>query len=131
MLWDVPHPVEAPYPIYHLALRTEWDAAQAAGTYQRSTLGRSLEEVGFIHASFAGQVQATADLIYRGWSDVVLLRIDPARLTAEVRIEGASPESERFPHIYGPVPNDAVSRVDHVPLGTDGRLLVEDLLAEP
>lgn len=125
----MPDPAEPPRPIYHLALRAEWEAAGTAGEYRRSTLGRSLEDVGFIHASFAGQVQGTADLLYRGQTDVVLLTVDPARLAAPVRVEGHGPEAERFPHIYGPIPLAAVVRVDPVPVEPDGRLRIEAVLA--
>ena len=37
--------------LYHLALRPEWQVARADGVYRRSTRGRSLESVGFIHLS--------------------------------------------------------------------------------
>lgn len=92
--------------IHHLALRREWEAAVAAGgPYDRSTLGVALHEQGFIHCSFEAQVRATAELIYPGRSDVVVLTIDPARLDADVRIESG------FPHVYGPLPLDAMVAV--------------------
>jgi uncharacterized protein (DUF952 family) len=96
--------------IYHLALRDEWAAAVAAGgPYQRSTVGRSLEEEGFIHCSFAEQVDDTAARYYAGRDDVVLLTIDPKHLDAEVIVE------DGFPHIYGPLPHDAVVSVQAWP----------------
>ena len=94
--------------MYHLALRPEWEAARADGSYRRSTLGASLEDVGFIHCSFDHQVQTIADAVYRGRADVVLLEIDPARLDAEVRVEPA--HGDEYPHIYGPLPVQAVVR---------------------
>jgi uncharacterized protein (DUF952 family) len=93
--------------IYHLALRDEWDAAVSAGQpYRRSTVGRSLDEEGFIHCSFADQVEDTASRYYAGRDDVVLLTIDPDQLEAEVVVEGG------FPHIYGPLPHHAVISVE-------------------
>lgn len=78
-----------PTRIYHLALRGEWLETLDAGTgYRRSTLGLSLADVGFIHCSFADQVQAIADAVYRGRSDVVLLEIDPALLDSSNRRGG-------------------------------------------
>ena len=91
-------------------------AAERAGDYRRSTVEKSLDEEGFIHCSFAAQVQATADRYYRGRRDVVLLTIDPSLLQVEVRVENL------FPHIYGPLPIDAVIRVQAVPVDSDGRL---------
>jgi len=120
-----------PSPLFHLALRDDWQAASAnGGAYERSTIGRSLLDEGFIHCSFADQVQATADRYYGGRDDVVLLTIDRARLAAPVRVE-AVPGGERFPHLYGPLPVDAVSRVVPVPIGSDGRLDLGPLLATP
>ncbi len=110
-------------PIYHLARRTPWDAAVAAGTpYTRSTVDSSLEEEGFIHCSFPDQVQGVADRFYWGLNDIVLLTIDTAKLPAEVRTENG------YPHIYGPLPVDAVVAVVPVECGDEGRLLVDDLL---
>jgi glutathione S-transferase len=92
--------------IYHLALIAEWEHAVATGgPYRRSTIDQSLDEVGFIHCSFADQVADTAARFYAGRDDVVLLTIDPERLGAEVKVEGG------FPHVYGPIPVDAVEGV--------------------
>ena len=74
----------------HLAVAGEWERARSAGTYDRSTIDTSLAEEGFIHCSFPDQVQATADRYYRGRDDIVLLRIDPARLGVEVRRRGGA-----------------------------------------
>lgn len=120
--------VDAPARIYHLALREEWrEAAEVGAAYRRSTLGRSLDDEGFIHCSFASQVQRIADLVFRSRSDVVLLTIDPLRLP-DVRVENVEGGDERFPHVYGPLPVEAVLRADPVPLGPDRRLMVEGLL---
>jgi glutathione S-transferase len=116
--------------IYHLALRDDWRAAvELERPYRRSTLGQSLEDVGFIHCSFAGQVQTIADLVYRGRRDVVLLAIDPSLLKAEVRVESPDGGDDMFPHIYGELPLHAVVRVTPVPLRA-GRLAVASVLQD-
>ena len=102
--------------LYHLALGPEWQAARADGMYRRSTRGRSLEEVGFIHLSNAHQVEATAALFYGDLpaGAVLLLTIDPQRLAAaglEMRFEQAG-GGEPFPHLYGPLPLGAVLRAE-------------------
>ncbi len=96
--------------------------------YRGSTLGKSLDDEGFIHCSFANQVQGIANAIYQGRDDVVLLEIDPSRVNADVRVENLEGGEERFPHIYGPLPIDAVSRAQRTHLGADRRLLVESLI---
>lgn len=99
--------------LYHLALGPEWQAAQAAGVYRRSTRGRSLEQVGFIHLSQAHQLAATHGRFYVDLdpAELKLLVLDPARLAAAgavVRLEPAPGSGELFPHLHGPLPLEAV-----------------------
>lgn len=100
--------------IWHLALRTEWEDACRQGEYRTSTLGLSLDRVGFIHCSTRRQIAGVVDRFYRDVTEpLVLLEIDPAALTAPLRREpaaGAAPgtDGELFPHIYGPLNTDAV-----------------------
>jgi glutathione S-transferase len=71
----------------------------------------SLAEVGFIHASRSQQVEPTWRRFYADGPALRLLRIDPERLAAAaipVRDEPAPGSDELFPHIYGPLPIDAV-----------------------
>jgi len=98
----------SPQWIYHLALADEWRAAKACGEYRRSTRGLGLEQVGFIHASGADQVEATFRRFYADAEGVLLLTLDPARLGAPVRWEAAPGSDELFPHLYGPLPVGAV-----------------------
>lgn len=99
-------------PIVHIARAQDWDGARACGYYRVSTLGRALEEVGFIHCSLPHQVRHVADAFYRGSAGLVLLVIDPDRVGPEIRYEAADGTGERFPHIYGPLNVDAVVAVE-------------------
>lgn len=107
--------------IFHLALASEWEAARRFGSYTTSTLGRTLAEEGFIHASRADQWQGVRDGFYSDVEEpLVLLVIETARLDVPVVAESPVPDStETFPHIYGPLPAAAVVQV--LPLGPDGR----------
>jgi glutathione S-transferase len=98
----------SPQWIYHLALADEWRMAKACGEYRRSTRGLSLEQVGFLHASGADQVEATFLRFYADAEAVLLLTIDPGRLDAPLRWETAPDSDALFPHIYGPLPVGAV-----------------------
>lgn len=104
--------------IWHLAEPADWEAAQAAGRYERSTRGASLDEVGYVHCSSPEQLPAVVAVVYADvTADLVVLELDRDRLEAAgspVRDEPASPGdpgSELFPHVYGPVPVSAVVRV--------------------
>lgn len=104
----------APDLIFHIATAADWRRTLGTGTYTTSTVGRTLEEEGFIHASRRDQVQGVLDRYYAGLDeDLVLLTIDPARLTeAEVRVEAVGDDT--YPHVHGPIDRSAV--IDVVPL---------------
>lgn len=106
--------------LFHIAVRADWEAAQAVGDYRVSTLGRTLDDVGFIHMSFGWQVKGVADFIYRGRDDLLLLQIDPARLPGKVVVEAIEAGAVRFPHHYGPLPVDAVTSATVLSPRADG-----------
>jgi uncharacterized protein (DUF952 family) len=97
--------------ILHVTTRKAWIEATRLGQYSAP----SLQEEGFIHASTLRQVLPVAEKYYKGQTGLVLLEIDPKRLTSELKWEPPSggplsgvPEGDAFPHIYGPVNLDAV-----------------------
>ena len=95
--------------IYHLALVSDWEAAVSAGDYRVSSLGVTLEQEGFLHASRADQWEGVKERYYSGVTEpLVLLVIDPTLLTAPLVVEEAPGTGETFPHIYGPLNLDAV-----------------------
>jgi uncharacterized protein (DUF952 family) len=70
--------------LFHIARIADWEQAQRDGVYRVSTLGKFLDDEGFIHLSFAHQVKQVADSFYRGMTDLVLLELDHERLGAPV-----------------------------------------------
>src|SRR3954469_3047146 len=104
--------------IFHITTAGEWDAAQAAGKY----VAPSLEAEGFIHCSLPTQVTHVADWFYRDIPDLVLLCIDPNRLTSSLRWEPADDDAFAgdFPHVYGPIDTDAVIAAVPWARGEDG-----------
>jgi uncharacterized protein (DUF952 family) len=100
--------------ILHITSRAEWNEAQKLGAYRAP----SLETEGFIHCSTEKQVLHVANAFYRGRTDLVLLVIDEASLTPELKWEppAGSPapgisESDLFPHIFGSINLKAVVSV--------------------
>ena len=113
--------------IYHIAVESDWDAALEAGEYRVSTVGRTLEDEGFIHASTASQVRDVANAHYAGVREqLVLLTIDERRLTVPLQwdaVPGREGQADGYPHIYGPLDVSAV--VMATPLLRDGQGRVE------
>ncbi|MDP1793011.1 MAG: DUF952 domain-containing protein [Acidimicrobiales bacterium] len=93
-------------PIFHIASATQWAMAAATGVYTQSTLDKTIEEEGFMHASFDHQVAGTAQRYYQGIDfPLVLLTIDPSLVAHEIKVENG------YPHIYGPLNTNAVVNV--------------------
>jgi len=100
--------------LFHIADVGAWVAAGTAGVYS----GASLDTDGFIHLSTESQWLRVATTFYQGRADLVLLEIDPALLSAELRYDAVG--SEKFPHLYGPLNVDAVVAVHDLEVGEDG-----------
>lgn len=112
--------------IYHIASRADWSDALRQGEYRVSTRGRTLEQEGFIHASTAGQVEGVANAFYADAEDLVLLLIDPERLTAPLMYDPVPGAEEPFPHIYGPLNVEAVTGTAELRRDGRGRYVFED-----
>ena len=102
--------------LFHITSEREFLLAQTAGEYRPKAFDRE----GFIHCSYARQVESVAGRIFRGITGLVLLEIDPGKLTAAVVEENLEGGVERFPHIYGPLPLSAVVGTHPFPCRADG-----------
>ncbi|MFG2551819.1 DUF952 domain-containing protein [Streptomyces sp. NPDC048581] len=101
--------------ILHITERSLWDAAREHGAYEMSTRGRALAEEGFVHCSTRAQLPTVAAFLYGSYDgpdELVVLVVDPARLDVPLKYEAPEPGSEEFPHVYGPIPVDAVVDVE-------------------
>ena len=63
--------------------------------------------MGFIHLSWREQVAGTFERFYADAESVVLLTIDAAKLSSPLRADAIA-GGELFPHLYGPLPIEAV-----------------------
>ena len=103
--------------IYKICAKTEWDAADRAGTYAGS--GIDLKD-GFIHFSTAEQSKETAAKHFSGMSGLVLIKIDGDCLGDALKWE-KSRNNALFPHLYGALNPDDAEWVADLPLGDDGK----------
>jgi uncharacterized protein (DUF952 family) len=93
--------------IYHVTTISDWTKAQLTGTFDRSTKGKSFEQVGFIHASTALQLEGIKEILYGNSTEkLVVLVLSQQQLQSagiEVRFEDGG-EGEFYPHIFAPIP---------------------------
>ena len=94
----------------------EWAEAEASGRYEADSLATE----GFIHCSLDIQVARVANAAFRGRDGLVVLHIDERLLGANVKYENLEGGDELFPHIYGPLPATAVTKVTPLRVGAGG-----------
>lgn len=94
--------------------------------YNRSTRGKSFDEVGFIHGSLRSQLTEVAELIYSNCEEeLVLLVMDLDRLVVHdlaVRFEDGG-NGKFYPHIYAPLPCHLVDAVLPAVFDEQGRFV--------
>jgi uncharacterized protein (DUF952 family) len=110
-------------PILHITTPEAWERGRVAGELRPA----SLDAEGFIHCSTPRQVVATADRLFGGTGDLLLLVVDPARLTAPLRHEAATDVADTFPHIHGPLNADAIIGTAVLREGPGGYVLPDEL----
>jgi uncharacterized protein (DUF952 family) len=88
-------------PVFHLVAPEVWEKAPADG-YRADSLATE----GFIHCSYARQVADVANRFYADAPALLVLTLDPGRLTSPLRDEPAA--GDQFPHVYGPINREAV-----------------------
>jgi uncharacterized protein (DUF952 family) len=99
--------------IFHIATLADWTAARETGAYTTSSLGVTLEDEGFIHASRVDQWEGVRTRYYADVAEpLVLLEIDTDLLDVPVVEEPPAPGvTETFPHVYGALDPAAVVAV--------------------
>lgn len=131
-------------PVFHLVPAAYYRRQPPDQPYRPATFG----EEGFIHCT--GDVDTllqVADAFFAGLEDELLvLEIDPTRLSAPLKYESAippaqtdatgqpafTPEPERlFPHIYGPLDRQAIRRTFALQRDSAGRWQLPDAAGTP
>ena len=102
--------------IYHITTQADWDAAQPSGLYRHP----SLTAEGFIHCSYPEQILGVANRYFQGQDHLMLLAINRSQTNCDVIDEDLSNANQQYPHIYGPVPVNAVVDVIPFPRNEDG-----------
>jgi uncharacterized protein (DUF952 family) len=89
--------------IYHIVLPEIWEKFKNEKFYE----AESLQTEGFIHCSFAKQIETVLNRYYKNAERVLLLEIETEKLTSEL-INEPSTGGEVYPHIYGNINAEAI-----------------------
>lgn len=93
--------------IYHIVMPEVWENFKNEDFYEAA----SLRDENFIHCSFAAQLEAVLNRYYKDAETVLILEIEPEKLTSEL-INEPSTGGEIYPHIYGRINKDAIVNVE-------------------
>jgi uncharacterized protein (DUF952 family) len=103
--------------VYKICPAALWRTDEHDGVFRGSQV--DLRD-GFIHFSSAEQAAETAAKHFAGARDLVLLSVNAASRGDRLKWE-PSRGAKLFPHLYGELDLKAVTQVDPLPLGPDGR----------
>ncbi|HEY7296484.1 MAG TPA: DUF952 domain-containing protein [Xanthobacteraceae bacterium] len=103
--------------VYKICRAGEWGEAEKTGAFHGSEVDFM---DGYIHLSAPDQVAETAAQHFAGMPDLVLVAVDGAALGPALKWE-ASRGGALFPHLYAPLPLDAVVWTRPLRLGPEGR----------
>ncbi len=103
--------------IYKICRAQEWREAEREAVFSGSEVDH---RDGFIHFSTAAQVAETAAKHFAGQSDLLLVSVNTSKLGDHLKWK-PSRGGALFPHLYGQLDLAAVTRVEPLQLGPDGR----------
>ena len=87
--------------IYHIVTPEVWEKFKTEDFYE----AESLKTEGFIHCSFAEQLEGVLQRYYKDAEKVLILTIEPEKLTSKL-VNEPSTNNEIYPHIYGKINRD-------------------------
>lgn len=92
--------------IYHIVLPEVWEDFKDKEEYE----AESLQAEGFIHCSFAEQIDDVLQRYYKDAEKVLILTLDTEKLSSKL-INEPSTNNEIYPHIYGKINKSAIVEV--------------------
>lgn len=103
--------------IYKIVSSSLWQEAESAGVFRGAPVDLA---DGYIHFSTAAQAAETAAKHFAGQTDLLLVTVSAPTLGPRLKWE-SSRGGALFPHLYDVLDLAAVTKVENLPLGPDGR----------
>lgn len=91
--------------IYHVTTMSLWASQMDSEAF----MVESLNTEGFIHLCTKSQLQGVLNRYYKNVSDLILLHIEEDLLTERLVYE-SSTNDELFPHLYGSINKNAITK---------------------
>ena len=92
--------------IYHIVLPEVWEKFKDKNFYE----AESLRTEGFIHCSFADQIETVLQRYYKNVGKVLILTIEAEKIKSKY-VEEPSTNQEIYPHIYGAINRGAIVEI--------------------
>lgn len=102
---------------FKILTREQWERFRADGVFSGAPVDLA---DGYIHLSARDQVTETVAKHFAGQDDLILAMVDLVALGETVKWE-PSRGGALFPHIYGPLPQAAVTTTAKIRLAPDGK----------
>lgn len=102
--------------IYHIVDKELANKALSEGLYE----AESLATEGFIHLSYKSQILMVANSFYNGVNNLALFQLEQNTIGSTLKIDFVPEVDQSFPHIYGTIDANLVTKLIDFPLGKDG-----------
>lgn len=93
--------------IYHIVLPEVWESFKDKDEYE----AESLQTEGFIHCSFAEQLDGVLQRYYSNAEKVLILSLNTEKLMSKL-VNEPSTNNEIYPHIYGKINKSAIVGIE-------------------
>ena len=105
--------------IFHIMEKQAWLEVKENDYYSPSSLGSE----GFIHCSKADQVLEVANRLFKGQSNLVILKISELKVHEILKYETPLETPQltiQYPHLYGPLKIEAIEKVFDLNINKSG-----------
>ena len=108
--------------VFKICEKEEWESVKNNDFFE----GSKIDQIdGFIHLSTSEQVKETLKKYFTSKNKLYLLEINAADLKLVWEV---SRNNQIFPHLYEPLPLDAVTRIYRVFMDTNGNHIIPKLI---
>jgi uncharacterized protein (DUF952 family) len=114
-----------PKTVFKICDASRWRESERERVFRGAAVDR---RDSYIHFSSADQFEDTAAKYFAGIDDLVLIAVEAQAPGPALKWE-PSRGGALLPHLYGPLPLEAVRWVKPLPLGPDGRHVFPELVS--